>query len=317
MNQDSGQGMMMRESVATWTMAQTEKVAKTTVRGEPVYRTGYAVVEFQLCANDSDNQCGNRFRRMYVVAEAINKSFFAMRYDDPKPTALSLSLGCGLKLSSTGLHNFNDKCEDPLFVEGKKYDGSPDMEAKIKDMLDGPNGLVTRIKSAKTLADVQRVIDLDSFLNYAAGASLTGHWDSAFGNWNNDVVYFHSPSQKWKMITWDMDNSFDFDGPGNPSRNYGYKDRESRRVVFDALLAIPEIDALLKKRIQDFLALVYISPSSGALHDRMYYVQKTYVEKINNDYGLPPDERQNTALAREMFDYKQARYESLKKQLAE
>jgi hypothetical protein len=315
MSADSGQGMLMRETMATWTMAQTEQVSKTTVRGAPVYRTGYTMVEFQLCTNDNDDACNTRFRRAYVVAEAINKAFFAMRYDDPKPTAISLSLGCGLKTNSESVHAFRDQCEDPLFLDGKKYEDNPEMKAKLVDMLDGPNGLVSRIKGAKTVAEVKEVIDLDSFLNYIAGASLTGHWDSALGNWNNDVIYFHSPSKKWKMITWDMDNSFDFDGPGNPSRDYAYRKSDSRRAVLDPLLAIPEVDSLLKKRISDLLARLYASRSSGALHDRLYFVQKNYIEKLNSDYGLHPDERQNTALSKEMFDYTEVRFDNLKKQL--
>jgi spore coat protein CotH len=315
MSADSGQGMLMRETVATWAMAQTEQVSKTTVRGAPVYRTGYTMVEFQLCDNDNDNACNTRFRRAYVLAEAINKSYFAMRYDDPKPTAISLSLGCGLKTNSAAAHAFRDECEDPLFVDGKKYEDIPEMKAKLVDMLDGPNGLISRVKNAKTAAEVREVVDLDSFLNYIAGASLTGHWDSALGNWNNDVVYFHSPSKKWKMITWDMDNTFDFDGPGKPSREYAYRKSDGHRAVLDPLLAIPEVDALLRKRISDLLTRLYSSKSTGALHDRLYFVQKNYIEKLNNDYGLHPDERQNTSLSREMFDYTEARFENLKKQL--
>ena len=47
-------------------------------------------------------------------------------------------------------------------------------------------------------------------MNYAAFATTVGHWDSAYGNFNNDVLYFHAPSGKWKLIVWDVDNTFDY-----------------------------------------------------------------------------------------------------------
>jgi spore coat protein CotH len=317
MNQDSGQGLLMREPVSVWTMTQTEKLAKTTERGGPVYRTGYAVVEFQLCANDADNDCSNRFRRIYIVAESINKSFFAMRYSDPKPTAFGLNKACGLKLDSSNEHEFTERCDEPMFIDGVKYDSSSPMKAKMSELINGPNGLVTSLQSAKTVADVEKILDLDSFLNYVAGATVAGHWDSALGNWNNDVLYFHTPTKKWKIVTWDLDNTFDFDGPGGPSRSFAYKKSGNRRALFDTIFSIPEVESLLKIRISKLLDEIYSSARTGPLNDKMYSIQKKYIEKMNNNYNLHPDERQNTALAKEMFDYKRRRYESLKRQLGE
>jgi spore coat protein CotH len=314
-NKDSGQGLLMREPVGTWVMAQTEKLAKTTLRGAPVYRTAYAVVEFQLCANDDDNQCSTRFRRIYHVAENINKAFFAMRYGDRKPTAFGLDKGCGLKLDSSSQHQFSEVCDDPMFLEGQKYDSSPEMKSKMSALISGPNGLVASLQGAKTVADVEKILDLDSFLNYAAGATVIGHWDSALGNWNNDVIYFHAPTKKWKIITWDLDNTFDYNSPGGPKRSFSYKKSGSQRALFDTIFSIPEVETMLKNRISKLLSDLYTSGGSGALHDRMYFVQKKYIEKMNNDFKLHPDEKQNTSLSKEIFDYKRDRYNSLKEQL--
>jgi hypothetical protein len=78
---DSGNGMLAGESVTTWVAAEAQQVARTTVRGALVYRTVYALGELRLCANDADDACNNRFRRIYLVAEAIDKDFFRMRYE--------------------------------------------------------------------------------------------------------------------------------------------------------------------------------------------------------------------------------------------
>jgi hypothetical protein len=72
---DSGNGMLAGESVTTWVEAEAQQVARTMVRGAIVYRTVLALVELRLCTNDADDACNNRFRLIYLIAEAIDKAF--------------------------------------------------------------------------------------------------------------------------------------------------------------------------------------------------------------------------------------------------
>ncbi|MBK6692754.1 MAG: CotH kinase family protein [Myxococcales bacterium] len=313
---DYQQGMLARESVATWAMAQTEDVRRTTKRGAPVYRTAYTTVEFRLCDGDRDSACAGagNFTRAYLIAEDINPDFFKQRYDDSEPTAFSMSLGCALKLDGQGKHAWSAKCLEPEFVDGKKWksDDAGAVQAAAA-MFDGPNGLVTRLQAARSKEDVEQVVELDSILNYAAGATVTGHWDSAYGNFNNDVLYFNKSTKRWRIVTWDMDNTFDFDNAmGAPSRSYSYKDGEGHRALFDRIFAIPEVDGLLKQRIRDYLARLHINRDSGPLHARLATTVAT-VKSLNDK--LHPAETQNLALSREMGDYARVRFDELTRQV--
>lgn len=308
---DSGNGMLAREAVATWAAAEAEKVAATTVRGPPVYRTAYALVEFQLCASDGDNACNNRFRRAYLVAEPIDKGFFRMRYDDGDPTLFAMSHGCALK----GDRGFTLSCVEPEYIDGKKFDqDDEDQQAKALRYLTGPGGLKTRLDAAGAPAAVGEVLDLDSVMNYAAIATTVGHWDSAYGNFNNDLLYFHAPSGKWKLIAWDMDNTFDYDGPGGPQRFYSYVDvAKAPRILFDELFALPELDARVQDRIRAYLAALYDGQGKGPIADKIRDVRDRYIARTNA--WLAGGERQNLALAREMLDYTETRYAVLRQQL--
>jgi spore coat protein CotH len=305
---DSGvNGMLAREPVGAWAFGEAEKLKATTVRGAPVYRTAYSTVQFSF-----DGQ--NRFTRGYQIAEAINENFFKMRYDDTSATAISLTMGCGLQLDG-GKSRLAWKlpdgraCHDPEFVEGAKFKGD---DAALRAMFEGAGGLVTRLGQAKSIADVQQVIDLDSFLNYATAATLIGHWDSALGNNNNDALY-QDANGKWRIIAWDLDNTMDFDNaPGRPDRPYTYR-TDGRRAIFDTILSIPEVDKLFKERIASFLTKLYKDRDSGPLRDRLMNNVKRQVEAMNQK--LAPDERFDTARTQEMTDYMTQRYVSLKTQL--
>ena len=308
---DSGNGILAREFVATWAAAQTEAVSKTTVRGPPVYRTAYAIVEFRFCANDADQTCANRFSRAYLIAEPIDKGFFKMRYDDSKPTYFSMSHGCALK----GEMGTVSACLEPEYLMGKKYDDQDaEQKSQLGELLTGPTGLETRIDAAPSAAALGEVLDLDSIMNYAAAATTIGHWDSAYGNFNNDVLYLDRATGKWKLLIWDVDNTFDFDSRGGPDHKYSYADvANAPRLLFDKLFATPELDARFRNRLGSYLSALYGAQGVGPLNAKIIEARDQYVRKLNDQ--LVPGERQNLQRAQEMFDYAKVRYKSLRQQL--
>ncbi|WLE96034.1 MAG: CotH kinase family protein [Candidatus Electrothrix communis] len=312
---DSGNGMLARERVAAWSTAQVEQIHSTTLRGAPVYRTAYALVEFQLCADDQDKSCSHRFRRVYLVTESINKDFFRMRYDDKKPTFFAMSQACAL-MDNTG---FNFYCLEPKYIEGKKFDEKDSRQrVTAQNYLTGPNGLRTRLKNADTPEKLAQVLDLNNIMNYAAVATTIGHWDSAYGNFNNDVLYFHQPSGKWKLITWDLDNTFDYDNKGGPDRSYDYTDVvSSQRPLFDKLFSFPTTNERTRQRMRDYLSLLYQGDDkgSGLLRDRIVSARDQEICPLNA--SVVPGERQNLQRAQEMLDYTRDRYQNLKGELSE
>ena len=311
---DSGNGMLAREFVATWASAKVEDTARTTLRGPPAYRTAYALVEFQFCTNDADNACNNRFVRAYLIAEPLDKGFFKMRYDDEKPTFFSMAHGCALKVGK-GNEGFTYPCLEPEYMDGKKID-----EANAEDLLkalahvNGTDGLKARVDAAASPSELGKVLDLDSIMNYAAFATTVGHWDSAYGNFNNDVLYFHAPSGKWKLVVWDVDNTFDYDGPGGTARSYSYAEvANAPRILFDKLFGTPELDAKFRKRLGDYLTTLYGSNGSESLlKNKIIDVRDRYIIKTNDE--LPSGEQQDIQRAQEMIDYAKQRLRVLRNQ---
>jgi hypothetical protein len=166
-----------------------------------------------------------------------------MRYDDHEPTfAYPTAALKGIRASRWPVSSRS--------IDGKKFDQAPGPAGEALGYLTGPGGLKARLDAAGTPAAVGEVLDLDSVMNYAAVATTVGHWDSAYGNFNNDLLYFHAPSGKWKLIAWDMDNTFDYDGPGGPQRSYTYLDvANAPRILIDKPFAFPELDARVRDRI--------------------------------------------------------------------
>jgi hypothetical protein len=308
---DSGNGFLAREFVASWAVTQAEGLVRTTLRGAPVYRSVYTTVEFQLCANDKDTQCNNRFRRAYLIAEPIDKGFFGMRYDDTKPTFFSMSHGCALK----GDRGLTPACLEPEYIKGKKYDDQDaGQKASLAALLTGPQGLKTLIEAASSATALGAVLDLDNIMNYAVSATTVGHWDSAYGNFNNDVLYWHEPSGKWKLITWDLDNTFDYDSPGGPGHNYTYTDvAKAPRLLFDKFFAMPELDTRFRTHLGHYLAALYGTGGAEPINDKIREARDNYLGKLNAQ--LDPAERQDLQRTQEMFDYAKERRETLVRQI--
>ena len=311
---DSGNGMLAREFVATWAGAKTEDSARTTLRGPPIYRTAYALVEFQFCTNDTDDACNDRFVRAYLVAEPLDKGFFKMRYDDEKPTYFSMAHDCALR-AGKGNGGFAYPCLEPEYMDGKKID-----EANVKDLLkalahiNGTGGLKASVDAAASPSELGKVLDLDSIMNYAAFATTVGYWDSAYGNFNNDVLYFHAPSSKWKLIVGDVDNTFDHDGLGGTARSYSYAEvAKAPRILFDKLFGTPELDAKFRKRLGDYLTVLYGSNGRDSLlKNKIIDVRDRYIIKTNDE--LPSGEQQDIQRAQEMIDYAKQRLRVLRNQ---
>jgi hypothetical protein len=312
---DSGNGMLAREFVATWAAAKTEDIARTTVRGPPVYRTVYALVEFQFCTDDADNACDKRFDRVYLVAEPLDKGFFKMRYDDEKPTVFSMAHGCALKVER-GSGGLTYPCVEPEYLNGKKLnEEGAAAQLKALGYINGPQGLKARIDGAGTAADLGQILDLDSFMNYAAFATSVGHWDSAYGNFNNDVLYLHAPSGKWKLIVWDVDNTFDYGtSRGGPAHSYSYAEvANAPRLLFDKLFGISALDAQFRKRLGNYLTALYgPNGSDSPLTNKIMDVRDRYITKTNEQ--LATGEQQNTQRAKAMLDYAKQRLRVLRNQ---
>jgi hypothetical protein len=345
---DLGRGSLLREFVSSWTIAQTEKINETTKRGAPVYRVGYAKVIWRLCNNDGDKDCKNTIVQAYNIAEEITPDFFLMRYDDPKPTVIQHNKACGFKPG----RSFSTECYDVEILEGRRLnDSNQEQIAKAKDLVDGASGVITLLTSETAIDSFKRILDVDAFINYLMGASMVGHWDSAIGNYNNDYLYLHSPSNKWKIITWDLDNTFSRFANATAGVAEIGKDKEP---VFAPIYDDPELREMFRSRMAVYLNNLHSNESEGALNEKIIEARDCYIGELNNrrpGLGKPqaeqndleklldrickngriwssdtarrsPDfvflrdeEKMNIEAANPMFDFRRSRYRAIKRDL--
>ena len=61
---------------------------------------------------------------------------------------------------------------------------------------------------AKLLAELGRILDIDSFISFWAVETLINHWDGFAGDLNNSFVYHDAASGKLRFIPWGTDGTF-------------------------------------------------------------------------------------------------------------
>jgi hypothetical protein len=286
-------GALVREFVSSWAIARTEDIARTTLRGAPVYRVSYAKVLWRLCENDADKACKKTFAQVYNVAENINKTFFKMRWDDEEPTVFQHNKACGFKPGSA----FSVRCYDPAYVEGEKFDETDSkLLVKAKNFIEGPTGLMTRLAGVKSAADYEALVDTDAAMNLVMGSSLVAHWDSAIGNFNNDVVYFHKPSGKWKFVVWDLDNTH---GQKSGASFHFREVAGNDRPLFEPLVKVGSLNTEFKNRFQKYLQALNVDRNEGPWNEKIIEARDCFVGELNN--VRPGQEKSGTLDAREAF----------------
>jgi spore coat protein CotH len=97
------------------------------------------------------------------------------------------------------------------------------------------------LAAGTTPAQLAAWVDVDNVLNYYAGSVLTGHWDSFTYGQNNDHLYHHSDG-KFRIITWDVDNTFGSEWSSSSmleSSIYQMRDNDNYQALFKKLLDDP------------------------------------------------------------------------------
>lgn len=155
---------------------------------------------------------------------------------------------------------------DPTFLRnwfdkptGNLYDGGFCQEidqALEKDCGSGPNDHsdLKALRSACAVADVakrqaelEKVLDIDQFLSFAAMEMLTAHWDGYCRNRNNYRLYFNPANGKAVFFPHGMDQMF-----GDP--NFPLIDITG--VVGTAVIQVPEFRQRFRKRVEELLPLL-------------------------------------------------------------
>ena len=133
---------------------------------------------------------------------------------------------------SLGIYTNVESVKKPMLeknfgdANGKLYEGTvadlfadkvDALEAKTTDEKDKREELlsVAKLVDGKgelDLAELEKHLDVDSFLKFWALESLIGFWDGYTNNQNNYFVYFHKEDSKLHFMPWGADAAFSYSG---------------------------------------------------------------------------------------------------------
>ncbi|MBL8792808.1 MAG: CotH kinase family protein [Planctomycetia bacterium] len=125
----------------------------------------------------------------------------------------------------------------------------------------------------KRQAELEKVLDIDQFLSFAAMEMLTCHWDGYCRNRNNYRLYFNPANGKAIFFPHGMDQMF-----GDP--NFPLFDAGG--IVGSAVMQVPEFRQRFRKRLEQLLPLFdpeKVNPTIDAVSQRL----KPVLEAMNKD----------------------------------
>ena len=128
-------------------------------------------------------------------------------------------------------------------------------DLKTNETADDYSDLIRLMKTINTTADfecqIQKVLNVESFLKAYALEVLTGHWDNYGYNKNNYFLYHNPRTDLFEFISYDTDNTFgvDFLNQDWTTRNIYTWHNTQNGLLVAKLLAIPQF----KKRYSFYL----------------------------------------------------------------
>lgn len=137
-----------------------------------------------------------------LLVETVDDTFLARWYDDPTGALYEGTHGVDLLPGAEARFEY-DEGPDPA--------DRADLTAVI-DVLQGP-------ADEATLARLEALVDLEQVLTYLAIESLALHWDG-YKNTNNYRLYHDPGSDRFQLLPWGADNTFDV-APTGPWEGHG------------------------------------------------------------------------------------------------
>jgi len=179
----------------------------------------------------------------------------------------------------TFLRNFVDKATGNLYDGGFCREIDQPLE---KDCGTGPNDH-SDLKAlraacaipdlAKRQAELEKLLDIDQFLSFAAMEMLTCHWDGYCRNRNNYRLYFNPSDGKAMFFPHGMDQMF---GDAN------FPLLEAGGVAGSAVLQVPDFRTRYRKRLEELMPLFdpeKVNPVIDGVSQRL----KPVLEAMNKD----------------------------------
>ena len=191
------------------------------VAGGPVYRAGFVRL-FVHKGGDAEDF------GLYDLVESVDKTAFKARYGKSIKHAFQTNLARGDFRNADLSEGDLLTAYEPELQDGDGVSSQDEIEVlkslrqqgKIEaqilatseqrrtDAAREIRKFITALNGARSAEGLDQLLDIDNVLNYMIAVNLTGHWDSALGNANNDYLIFNKEVGKWQLFVWDLDNSF-------------------------------------------------------------------------------------------------------------
>lgn len=281
---------MIRERVSSRVFTHAENLAPSTRRGGLVYRVAFTklFVSFNRQEHEGPEGTATRlfegrfydYKGLYSLAENIDETFLQTRYQDGDTKLKNFYLyQADLAKAKFDRESYTRKGWSQEFVNGKEPESEEDQakgDAKLFELFD-------LLKPTTPDATLAQAVDVESVASYVAAAQLSGHWDSLLANRNNDFLFFDGQAKRWKVITWDLDNS---QGALKPQydalmANDIYNPATANRSkLFEELFTAerPAFRTILRNRLKGYLTTLHREGDFNAMIDEFRGVVQANAE---------------------------------------
>ena len=195
---------------------------------DPTYlREGYAYELYRsegviaprtnLCSFDwSKNHMG-----VYTIVEPVDKAFLEKRFDGDDADGDLYKCGWTnqpANLTNTGSIGIEDEDKGKFYVYDLKTNKKTSTHTALRNFINKLNS------PALTKDEMANLVDLDSFISYAAVSYFLGNPDDMRNNYNNYYLYFLPSTGKCVVIPYDFDRCLGLTYEWNPTGNGVTKD---------------------------------------------------------------------------------------------
>lgn len=155
--------------------------------------------------------------------------------------------------------------------------------AKFDDIQNVVDALAADKMDEKQLAELERFVDVESFIKFWAMESLIGFWDGYCSNQNNYYLYHDAASDKFHFIPWGTDSAFTETSPLPP---YLIRPRSvhGKAVLPNKLYRNDAIKAKYKTTLMSFLDEHWDEEKLGVEIDRLEALLRDYVLEDNQEF---------------------------------
>lgn len=168
----------------------------------------------------------------------------------------------------------------PEFVE--KFE-KKNKKAKTKYVQAVADALSSEDMNDRQLEELEKLVDVDSFLKYWAMESMIGFWDSYCSNQNNYYIYRASASKQFYFIPWGADSAFTESSP-IPPFFVRPKSVHSKSLLTKRLYKKESVRAKYKTTLMSILEKNWDEEKLVAEIDRLEKLLEQYVMEENDGF---------------------------------